>query len=154
MVFLSLPGVPEVKSVCDQMVQIRGGSCIIDLSTTTVALARELHQRFVERADFADAPVARTRGCAERHALGDGGRKRAGIRTHPAAARPYRRGDRCGAAGAGQATKLINNMVLFQNVVALAEALTLARKSAWTRDACSRRLPRARPTASRCAITG
>jgi len=35
----------------------------------------------------------------------------------------------CGGPGAGQATKLINNMLLFQNVVALAEALTLARKA-------------------------
>ena len=35
----------------------------------------------------------------------------------------------CGAPGAGQAMKLINNMVLFQNVVAIAEALSLARKA-------------------------
>jgi 3-hydroxyisobutyrate dehydrogenase-like beta-hydroxyacid dehydrogenase len=35
----------------------------------------------------------------------------------------------CGAPGAGQAMKLINNMVLFQNVVAIAEALCLARKA-------------------------
>jgi len=31
----------------------------------------------------------------------------------------------CGGPGAGQAMKIINNMVLFQNVVALAEALAL-----------------------------
>jgi 3-hydroxyisobutyrate dehydrogenase-like beta-hydroxyacid dehydrogenase len=34
----------------------------------------------------------------------------------------------CGAAGAGQAMKLLNNMILFQNVVALAEALTVVKK--------------------------
>ena len=33
----------------------------------------------------------------------------------------------CGAAGAGQAVKILNNMVLFQTVVALAEALAIAR---------------------------
>ena len=33
----------------------------------------------------------------------------------------------CGAAGAGQTVKILNNMVLFQTVVALAEALTIAR---------------------------
>jgi 3-hydroxyisobutyrate dehydrogenase-like beta-hydroxyacid dehydrogenase len=33
----------------------------------------------------------------------------------------------CGAPGAGQAMKIVNNMVLFQNVVALAEALALVR---------------------------
>jgi 3-hydroxyisobutyrate dehydrogenase len=35
----------------------------------------------------------------------------------------------CGGPGAGQATKLINNMVLFQNVMALGEALNLARRA-------------------------
>jgi 3-hydroxyisobutyrate dehydrogenase len=35
----------------------------------------------------------------------------------------------CGPAGAGQTLKIINNMVLFQNVVALAEALALVRHS-------------------------
>ena len=33
----------------------------------------------------------------------------------------------CGEAGAGQAVKILNNMVLFQTVVALGEALTIAR---------------------------
>jgi hypothetical protein len=33
----------------------------------------------------------------------------------------------CGGPGAGQAMKIINNMVLFQNVVAVAEALALIR---------------------------
>jgi len=35
---------------------------------------------------------------------------------------------RCGPPGAGQAMKLINNMVLFQNVLAVAEALAVIRK--------------------------
>jgi len=35
----------------------------------------------------------------------------------------------CGPASAGQTMKIINNMVLFQNVVALAEALALVRHS-------------------------
>jgi 3-hydroxyisobutyrate dehydrogenase-like beta-hydroxyacid dehydrogenase len=33
----------------------------------------------------------------------------------------------CGEAGAGQAVKILNNMILFQTVVALAEALSIAR---------------------------
>jgi 3-hydroxyisobutyrate dehydrogenase-like beta-hydroxyacid dehydrogenase len=114
------------------MVQIRGGSCIIDLSTTTVALARELHQRFVERGvDFADAPVARTREAAQRGTLSVmvGASEQVFARIRPLLAHIGEEITLCGAAGAGQATKLINNMVLFQNVVALAEALTLARKS-------------------------
>ena len=35
----------------------------------------------------------------------------------------------CGAVGAGQAVKLMNNMVVAQTVVALAEALAVARAS-------------------------
>ena len=35
---------------------------------------------------------------------------------------------RCGPPGAGQAMKIINNMVLFQNVLAVAEALAVIRK--------------------------
>jgi hypothetical protein len=33
----------------------------------------------------------------------------------------------CGGPGSGQAMKIVNNMILFQNVVALAEALPLIR---------------------------
>jgi 3-hydroxyisobutyrate dehydrogenase-like beta-hydroxyacid dehydrogenase len=131
-VFLSLPGVPEVKAVCDRLVQMHAGSCVIDLSTTTVALARELHQRFTARGvDFADAPVARTRDAAQKGTLSVmvGGSEQVFARIQALLAHIGEEITHCGAPGAGQATKLINNMVLFQNVVALAEALTLARKS-------------------------
>src|SRR5919106_6406167 len=73
-VFLSLPGVPEVKTVCagpgSLMLHLRSGSYVIDLSTTTVALARDLSSRFEARGvHFADAPVARTREAAEKGTL-------------------------------------------------------------------------------------
>ena len=131
-VFLSLPGAPEVKSVCENMVHIRAGSTIVDLSTTTVALARELHEHFAARgADFADAPVARTREAAQKGTLSVmvGSTEPVFRRIRPLLAHIGEEITHCGAAGAGQATKLINNMVLFQNVVALAEAVTLARSS-------------------------
>ena len=35
----------------------------------------------------------------------------------------------CGGTGAGQVTKILNNMVLFQTVNALAEAAAIARRS-------------------------
>jgi 3-hydroxyisobutyrate dehydrogenase-like beta-hydroxyacid dehydrogenase len=131
-VFLSLPGVPEVKAVCDRLARMRAGGCVIDLSTTTVALARELHQRFTARGvDFADAPVARTREAAQKGTLSVmvGASEQVFAHIRPLLAHIGEEITHCGGAGAGQATKLINNMVLFQNVVALAEALTLARKS-------------------------
>ena len=136
MVFLSLPGVAEVKNVCagpgSLMLHMRASSYIIDLSTVTVALARDLHERFSARGiDFADAPVARTRAAAEKGTLSVmvGGTEQVYKRVKPLLAHIGSEITHCGGPGAGQATKLINNMVLFQNVAALAEAITLARKS-------------------------
>jgi 3-hydroxyisobutyrate dehydrogenase-like beta-hydroxyacid dehydrogenase len=136
MVFLSLPGVAEVKTVCagpgSLMLHMRASSYIIDLSTVTVALARDLHERFAARGIyFADAPVARTRAAAEKGTLSVmvGGTEQVYKRVKPLLAHIGSEITHCGGPGAGQATKLINNMVLFQNVAALAEALTLARKS-------------------------
>ena len=135
-VFLSLPGVEEVKNVCagaaSLMVHMRGGGYIVDLSTTTVALARDLNSRFAARGvQFADAPVARTRKAAAEGTLSImvGATEPVFKRIRPVLAHIGTAITHCGAPGAGQATKLINNMVLFQNVLALAEALTLARKA-------------------------
>ena len=135
-VFLSLPGVQEVKTVCagpaSLMLHMSAGSYIVDLSTTTVALARDLNSRFAARGTyFADAPVARTRAAAETGTLSVmvGGTEPVFKRIRPLLGHIGAEITHCGGPGAGQATKLINNMVLFQNVVALAEALTLARRS-------------------------
>ena len=130
-VFLSLPGVEEVSAVCAAL-SMRTGGCIVDLSTTTVALARDLHEKLNGRGiDFADAPVARTRAAAESGTLAVmvGATDAVFKRIRPLLAHMGSDITHCGGPGAGQATKLINNMVLFQNVVALAEALTLARKA-------------------------
>jgi len=136
MIFLSLPGVPEVKAVCagpgSLMLHVRASSYIIDLSTVTVALARDLHSRFTARGVyFADAPVARTREAAEKGTLSVmvGSTEQVFKRLKPMLAHLGTEITHCGGPGAGQATKLINNMVLFQNVLALAEAMSLARKA-------------------------
>jgi 3-hydroxyisobutyrate dehydrogenase-like beta-hydroxyacid dehydrogenase len=135
-VFLSLPGVSEVKNVCvgpgGLLLHIRSGSYVIDLSTTTVALTRELSSRFEARGvHFVDAPVARTREAAKEGTLSVmvGGSENAFQHVRPMLAHIGSEVTHCGAPGAGQATKLINNMVLFQNVVALAEGLALARRA-------------------------
>ena len=135
-VLLSLPGVPEVKNVCagpaSLMLHMRSGGYVIDTSTTTVALARDLNSRFAARGiHFLDAPVARTRAAAEKGTLSVmvGGTEAVFKRMKPTLLHIGSDVMHCGAPGAGQAMKLINNMVLFQNVVALAEALSLARKA-------------------------
>jgi len=134
--FLSLPGGKEVKEVCvgrDSLLRhLRSGSYLVDLSTVPVALAVDLHGRFAARGiNFADAPVARTRAAAEEGTLSAmvGGSEATFKRIQPLLAHVASDITHCGGPGSGQAMKLLNNMVLFQNVVALAEALALARRA-------------------------
>ena len=70
LVFLSLPGGPQVQAVClgagSLLTHLRPGACVVDLSTTPVNVARDLEARFSARGiQFADAPVARTREAAK-----------------------------------------------------------------------------------------
>ena len=134
-VFLSLPGGPAVKEVCvgraSLLMFMRSGTYVIDLSTTPVALARDLQGRFSARGiHFADAPVARTRAAAEAGTLSVmvGCAEADFARIKPLLAHFASDVTRCGGPGAGQAMKLVNNMVLFQNVVAVAEALAVVRR--------------------------
>src|SRR5262245_44617935 len=134
-VFLSLPGGKEVKLVAagpgSLLIKLRAGGYIVDLSTTPVALVRELRERFSARGiHFIDAPVARTREAAEKGTLSVmvGGTEAEFQRMKPLLAHIGTDITHCGAAGAGQAMKLLNNMILFQNVVALAEAMAVVKK--------------------------
>jgi 3-hydroxyisobutyrate dehydrogenase-like beta-hydroxyacid dehydrogenase len=135
-IFLCLPGEREVRAVClDERglaAGARRGQTVVDMSTAPVALARELERAFAARgAAFADAPVARTAQAARDGTLsimvgGDGAvfeRVRAYLACMGAEI------THCGPAGAGQAVKLMNNMVVAQTVVALAEAIAVARAS-------------------------
>jgi 3-hydroxyisobutyrate dehydrogenase-like beta-hydroxyacid dehydrogenase len=135
MVFLSLPGATEVKQVCvgqgSLLAHTKPASYVLDLSTTPVALARDLAARFQAKGvNYIDAPVARTRVAAEegRLLVMVGCREALFARLKPVLAHFATDVVRCGVAGAGQAMKIINNMVLFQNVAALAEALAVIRK--------------------------
>jgi 3-hydroxyisobutyrate dehydrogenase-like beta-hydroxyacid dehydrogenase len=134
-VFLSLPGAVEVKQVCvgraSLLIHMRPSGYIIDLSTTPVGLARDLEGRFAARGiHFVDAPVARTRAAAEEGKLSVmvGCKESLFARVKPLLDTFAADVTRCGPAGAGQAMKLINNMLLFQNVAALAEALAVVRR--------------------------
>ncbi len=135
MVFLSLPGAQQVKDVCvgraSLLIHLRPGSYVIDLSTIPVALARDLEARFAARGiHFIDAPVARTREAAETGKLSVmvGCKEPLFPRVRPMLEFFASDVTRCGPPGSGQAMKLVNNMVLFQNVVAIAEALAVIRR--------------------------
>jgi len=131
-IFLSLPGAQEVNAVCmgagSLLTYLKPGGLVVDLSTTPVKLARDLNERFLAGGiQFIDAPVARTREAAVEGTLSVmvGGPEPVFNRVKPLLACMASDVTYCGGPGAGQAMKIVNNMVLFQNVVALAEALAL-----------------------------
>ena len=132
-VFLSLPGGPELAEVGERLLgAMEPGAVLVDLTTAPVDLTRALAARFAARAiAYADAPVARTRFAAERGELS----VMVGADAHTfRRIEPYLRcfaSDvlHCGPVGAGQVTKLMNNMVLFEIGAAIAEALAIARRS-------------------------
>ncbi len=147
-IFLSLPGEPQVRAVGLELSRIaRPGQAIVDCSTAPVALARELAATFTARgAHFADAPVARTRQAAIDGTLAFmvGADAFLFHRIEPLLRAMGTDIIHCGPPGAGEAGKLLNNMVL-----------SVRRRAAWSsRSCCSTRSPRARPTASRCATRG
>lgn len=135
-VFMCLPGEPQVRAVClgsdGLAARVRAGQTVVDMSTAPVALARELGQAFAaRRVAFADAPVARTAQAAKDGTLSImvGGEAPVFERLRPYLACMGTEITHCGPVGAGQAVKLMNNMVVAQTVVALAEALAVARAS-------------------------
>jgi 3-hydroxyisobutyrate dehydrogenase-like beta-hydroxyacid dehydrogenase len=141
LLLLSLPGGPEVLSVLfddDGVVQhARPGTLVVDLSTTPVEVARSAHERLEERGlRFLDAPVARTRKAAIDGSLAImvGGRADDFARAEPVLRLMGTDVTHCGPAGAGALVKLLNNTVVFETVVALAEAVTVARHSGIVSD--------------------
>ncbi len=133
-IFLSLPGGKEVEEVClgagGILSRVGAGATVIDLSTAPVSLARRLYGEFQAKAcAFADAPVARTRQAAIDGTLSImvGGTRATVERIEPLLRHMASEVTHCGEAGAGQAVKILNNMILFQTGVALAEALSIAR---------------------------
>ena len=133
-IFLSLPGCKEVEQVClgegGILSKIRMGWTVVDTSTAPVSLARRLYAEFEGKASaFADAPIARTRQAAIDGTLSImvGGTEETFKRIEPLLRHLASEVTHCGGAGAGQAVKILNNMILFQTVVGLAEALCIAR---------------------------
>ncbi|MGB3521512.1 MAG: 3-hydroxyisobutyrate dehydrogenase, partial [Mycobacterium sp.] len=103
----------------------------IDSSTISVADAREVHA-LAGSHGFAqlDAPVSGgvTGAVAGRLAFMVGGEHAAVARATPVLEPMAAKIIHCGAAGAGQAAKVCNNMVLAVQQVAVAEAFVLAEK--------------------------
>lgn len=135
-VLLSLPGGPAVEAVCLGPDGLTADAVrpkvIVDLSTTTVAVARDVARRLGERGvAFADAPVARTREAAQRGELSIMVGADAALFERIQPILRYMGSDvtLCGATGCGQVVKLINNALVFENTLALAEMMVLGERS-------------------------
>jgi len=135
-IFLSLPAGEQVREIClDEgglLAHLVEGQCVVDCGTSPPELARELYAAFAARGvAFADAPVARTRQAAIDGTLSImvGSDDAVFSRIQPLLACMASDITHCGGPGAGQTVKILNNMMLFQNCAALAEALAIARRS-------------------------
>jgi 3-hydroxyisobutyrate dehydrogenase-like beta-hydroxyacid dehydrogenase len=135
-VFLSLPGGLQVEQVClgaDGLTSVlKRPSIIVDLSTTTVAVARTLAERLASvGVEFADAPVARTREAAQRGELSIMVGADAALYAKIEPLLRYMGSDvtHCGGTGCGQVVKLVNNALVFENTVAIAEMMVLSERA-------------------------
>ena len=139
-VFCSLPGHIQLEGVLSGRDGVIAGLCalddradrrpaIVDLGTSSIESTRRLAGLAGRQGiDYCDAPVARTRQAAIDGTLavmagGDRGIVEAigPLLLCMATDITY-----CGPVGSGQIVKQLNNMVLFQNVLAIAEAHAIA----------------------------
>ena len=135
LVFTCLPSAKHLRTVFEGdgiLNNSRAGQVVVDLGTSSVNQTRDFARLLQAKgASWADAPIARTRQAAQDGTLsvmvGGSAELFAAIElvircfatdvTH------------CGDVGAGQVTKILNNMVLFETVNALAEAVALAKRN-------------------------
>jgi 3-hydroxyisobutyrate dehydrogenase len=135
LVFLCLPSAKHVRSVFEDdgiLAHAKPGQIVVDLGTSSVKQTRDFAARLQAKgASWVDAPIARTRQAAQDGTLS------VMVGSTPAlfaAIEPLIRCfatdlTLCGEVGAGQVTKILNNMVLFETVNALSEAVAVARHS-------------------------
>lgn len=135
-VFMSLPSGEVMKQVVAApgglAERLRPGTTLVDLSTSSVDVTLEVARLLRDKGiAFADAPVMRTRAAAE-----------AGTLAVPVGASPevFERiapfirtfasdVTHAGDVSAGQVVKILNNMVLYETVLALSEAAAIGRRA-------------------------
>lgn len=135
-IFLCLPSAGHVRSVVESdgglLAAIGSGQTVIDLGTSAVDVTRDFAARLAAKgASWIDAPIARTRQAAQDGTLSVmvGATAAQFAQVAPLIRHFATDVTLCGGTGAGQVTKILNNMVLFETVNALAEAVAIARRS-------------------------
>jgi 3-hydroxyisobutyrate dehydrogenase-like beta-hydroxyacid dehydrogenase len=112
--------------------QPRKPKIIVDLSTTTVASARKVAAALQAGGiEFADAPVARTREAAQKGQLSImvGATDDLFKRVEPWLRYMGTDVTHGGVVGTGQTLKLVNNALVFENVMAIAELMVIAERA-------------------------
>ncbi len=127
-----LPAGKHVLSVwSDILPAVKEGTLLIDCSTIDVESARKAHAMAQERnLTSLDAPVSGGVGGAKGATLTfmAGGAKDAFDRAEPILSKMGKKVVHCGEAGAGQAAKICNNMILGISMIGVSEAFVLAEK--------------------------
>ena len=131
-VITMLPAGPHVLAAWRDALAIgAAGALFIDASTIDVASARAAHEMAAAKGVATlDAPVSGGVGGAAAGTLTFmvGGDDSAFARAKPILAAMGKRIVHCGPAGAGQAAKICNNMILGATMIATCEAFALAEK--------------------------
>lgn len=135
-VFLCVPGEPEVRQAClgegGVAEYVRAGQTIVDMTTAGPGIDREVAEALATKGvDFADAPVAKGVPAATDGTLAItvGGSVEVVDRIRPYLECMGTDISHCGPIGTGQVMKLMNNMLVLQNVSALAEAMAIATRA-------------------------
>jgi 3-hydroxyisobutyrate dehydrogenase len=131
-VITMLPAGKHVMSVWNEVVPAMSkGALVIDCSTIDVESAKHAHA-FAAKHGVAsvDAPVSGGTGGAKGATLTFmcGGEENAFAAAKPVLEKMGKKIVHCGGAGAGQAAKICNNMILGVSMIAVSEAFALAEK--------------------------
>jgi 3-hydroxyisobutyrate dehydrogenase len=133
LILMSLPDGRAMQAVVAGLEpHLRPGQCMVDTSTSSVALTREIGARLEAKGiRFADAPVARTREAAAKGELSIMVGASDATFEHVRAILETMGTDvtHCGPIGCGQVVKILNNMLVFQHCGALAEAIAIGRRN-------------------------
>jgi 3-hydroxyisobutyrate dehydrogenase len=131
-VITMLPAGKHVMSVwTDVLPAMAKGALIIDCSTIDVESAKHAHALASKHGVLSvDAPVSGGTGGAKGATLTFmcGGEAKAFAAAKPVLEKMGKKIVHCGGAGAGQAAKICNNMILGVSMIAVSEAFALAEK--------------------------
>jgi 3-hydroxyisobutyrate dehydrogenase len=131
-VITMLPAGKHVLSVWNEVLpSVAGGALMIDCSTIDVESARKSHAlAAAQKLPSIDAPVSGGTGGAKAATLTfmAGGTAQAFAAAKPILEAMGKKVVHCGEAGAGQAAKICNNMILGISMIGVCEAFSLAEK--------------------------